>query len=124
MPTTFHHLISVISLTSVMGCSSTHPNLIPSTGPDTLAVYQQHVASGSAQPRMIRPLHSDTQDLAGYTRDAANEIKLIFPRLPNPELVLYVFPHFSPKGRPVPGYATSFLLYDKDEYALPGEIAP
>ena len=106
------------------GCSSTSPNIIPSTGPDTLDVYQAHVASGSAQPRMYRPVHSETRDLAGYTRDSANEINLKFPRLPNPELVLFVFPHFSPKGRPVPGYSTTFLMYDKDEYALPGEVAP
>ena len=73
---------------------------------------------------MTRPLHSDSQDLAGFTREAANELQVKFPRLPNPELVLYVFPHFSPKGRPIPGYTTSFLLYEKDEYALPGEITP
>ena len=73
---------------------------------------------------MFRPIHSDKRDLAAYTRDAANEIQQLFPRLPNPELVLYVFPHLTPKGRPVPGYTTSFLMYEKDEYALPGEIAP
>ncbi len=117
--------IAWISLTgmSLSGCS-TYPNIIPDSGPTTLDVYENHVLSTGAQPRMYRPVHSERRDLAGYTRDAANEIDLKFPRLPNPELVLYVFPHFSPKGRPIPGYSTSFLLYEADPYALPGEIAP
>jgi conjugative transfer region lipoprotein (TIGR03751 family) len=61
-------------------------------------------------------------DLYGYTRDAQSEIEALFPRLPNPTLVLYVFPHLTgAEGAPVPGYATSFPLYPGVEYALPGE---
>ncbi len=126
MPTRFRRFgsaLGLISLSLLNGCSTT-PNVIPSTGPDTLAVYQGHIATIGEQPRMARPLQGGRTDLAGYTRDSANEIDLTFPRLPNPELVLYVFPHFSPKGRPIPGYSTSFMLYEKDAYALPGEIVP
>ena len=115
--------LAIIWISLLSGCSST-PNVIPNSGPDTLAVYETHIATSSTQPRMYRPVYSEQRDLAGYTRDAANEINLKFPRLPNPELVLYVFPHLSPKGRPVPGYSTAFMLYEKDEYALPGEVAP
>ena len=61
-------------------------------------------------------------NLAGYTRTAATEIDAIFPRLPNPDLVMYVFPHLSEQGAPVPGYATSFPMYERIEYALPGEV--
>jgi conjugative transfer region lipoprotein (TIGR03751 family) len=74
--------------------------------------------------RGCRPYHDGDRDLVGYTRDSSNEINQLFPRLPNPELVIYVFPHINAKGRPIPGYSTSFLLYEKDEYALPGEVAP
>lgn len=143
--------IASISLTLLLGglsgCSSTSPNIVPSTGPDTLTVYQNHVAGVRSEPkktpddaesdgssagsvqdqdcaRGCRPLHNEDRDLAGYTREAKNEISLVFPRLPNPELVLYIFPHINGKGRPIPGYSTSFLLYEKDEYALPGEVAP
>ena len=59
--------------------------------------------------------------LHGYTRDAANELNIRFPRLPNPTLVMYVFPHLSAEGTPVPGYSTVFQLYDRAHYALPGE---
>ena len=30
-----------------------------------------------------------------YTRTAANEIRNLFPRLPNPDLVMYVYPHLA-----------------------------
>ncbi|MEN8196657.1 MAG: TIGR03751 family conjugal transfer lipoprotein, partial [Pseudomonadota bacterium] len=60
-------------------------------------------------------------DLAGYTRDANNEIRSVFPTLPNPTLVMYVYAHLTAQGHPVPGYATAFQLYEKNHYALPGE---
>ena len=70
-----------------------------------------------------RPLQVDVTDLAGYTRDAFNELDAHFPRLPNPTLVMYVFPHLAGAERvPVPGYATTFPMYRQVEYALPGEV--
>ncbi|WP_243830814.1 TIGR03751 family conjugal transfer lipoprotein [Thiosulfatimonas sediminis] len=56
-----------------------------------------------------------------YTRDVMSETDMLFPMLPNPSLVMYVYPHISHSGVPVPGYATSFKLYETDHYALPGE---
>jgi conjugative transfer region lipoprotein (TIGR03751 family) len=68
-----------------------------------------------------RPLPAD-YDLIGYTRQANNEINQIFPRLANPTLVIYIYPHLSGSERhPVPGYSSAFSLYEKTEYALPGE---
>ena len=59
----------------------------------------------------------------GFVREAANEIDTIFPRLPNPTLVMYIFPHLSGSERtPVPGYVTTFPFYERVEYALPGEV--
>jgi conjugative transfer region lipoprotein (TIGR03751 family) len=73
---------------------------------------------------------SDTNDistheveLSDYTRRSSNEIQGLFPRLPNPDLVMYVFPHLAgPEAVAVPGYATSFPMYEHTEYALPGEV--
>ena len=59
---------------------------------------------------------------AGYTRTAQNEIYRQFHRLPNPDLVMYVFPHLAGTDPvPVPGYSTVFPLYQRVQYALPGE---
>ena len=69
-----------------------------------------------------RQLPNADGGLHGYTRDAWREIEILFPRLPNPTLLMYVFPHLSRDGAPVPGYSTAFPLYDRDHYALPGEL--
>ncbi|WP_032959110.1 TIGR03751 family conjugal transfer lipoprotein, partial [Bordetella hinzii] len=59
---------------------------------------------------------------AAYTRTAANEIQRQFHRLPNPDLVMYVFPHLAGTDPvPVPGYSTVFPLYQRVQYAMPGE---
>jgi len=124
MPIKYPHKIllsaTLISLSLLTGCS--RQKLIPDTGDEILNVYKNHVGSTDIVPKMFRQLRNDRRDLTGYTRDANNEISQQFPRLPNPELSLYVFPHFSRKGHPVPGYSSAFLMYEKDEYALPGEL--
>jgi len=61
-------------------------------------------------------------DVPSYARTAANELELLFPRLPNPDVYIYVPPHLATELRiPVPGYTTAVPLYDRVEYALPGE---
>lgn len=71
-----------------------------------------------------RPLATGTADLAGYTRTAGNEVDALFSRLPNPALVMYVYPHLGPHGAPVPGYSTLVPMYESVHYALPGEMPP
>jgi len=42
-----------------------------------------------------------------------------FKKLPNPELSLYVYPHFAGQDQvPVPGYFTGFSVYERDNYEL------
>ena len=61
-------------------------------------------------------------DAPAYARTAANELELLFPRLPNPDVFIYVPAHLATELRiPVPGYTTAVPLYDRVEYALPGE---
>lgn len=45
-----------------------------------------------------------------------------FARVPNPDLVMVVYPHLAKGKYPVPGYVTVFPMYETVEYALPGEI--
>ena len=62
-------------------------------------------------------------DADTYTRTAANELELLFPRLPNPDIYIHVLPHLATGERvPVPGYTTAVPLYERVEYALPGEL--
>jgi conjugative transfer region lipoprotein (TIGR03751 family) len=93
-----------------------------------LEMYAAHLGSVGdralleARLALRRPLADDEVDAADYTRTAQNEIEALFVRLPNPDLVLYVFPHLAGEEEgPVPGYSTVFPLYERVLYALPGE---
>lgn len=122
-------IIGWISL-ALGGCASTKESVLPQDGPSMKAIYDTHFEGmGADDPYVLRrelgtrPLGDDDIDLAGYSRTAHTELKTIFPRLPNPTLVMYVFPHLAGSERvPVPGYATTFTLYERVEYALPGEV--
>ena len=50
-------------------------------------------------------------DLSPQAADRA--LRRDFRKLPNPQLVLYVYPHFSAAGDPIPGYATWFTVYER-----------
>lgn len=76
--------------------------------------------------QFVRPINSTFANGAEnqhYTRTAANEATNLFPRLPNPDLVMYVFPHLTDtlEPVPVPGYTTVFPFYGRVQYAQPGE---
>jgi len=114
-------LISALGLISLAGCASTKEAVLPQDGPSMKAIYEGHIQEMNAQdPLSIRqelgdrPIPTSESVLHGYTRDSANEIDAIFPRLPNPTLVMYVFPHLAgEEAVPVPGYATAFPMYER-----------
>ena len=112
------------------GCAGTKDTVLPQDGPTMKAIYEAHLHEmNTRDPHVVRgelgdrPIVAGEAALSGYTRDAFNEIEVLFPRLPNPTLVMYVFPHLAGETRaPVPGYATAFPMYEQVEYALPGEV--
>ncbi len=67
-------------------------------------------------------VNGHTLNLEAYTRTAVSELNVLFPLLPNPTLVMYVYPHLAEERAGVPGYVTQFRFYARDEYALPGEV--
>jgi conjugative transfer region lipoprotein (TIGR03751 family) len=81
---------------------------------------------GTSRPvdSTIEPLvvKGNALNLEDYTRTAVSELNVLFPLLPNPTLVMYVYPHLAEERAGVPGYVTQFRLYERDEYALPGEF--
>ena len=119
-----------ITLISLAACVSSKDTLLPSDGISMKTIYTEHFNAIGLRDTLnvrkelkSRPLEADVADLGGYLRDAYNELDAHFPRLPNPTLVMYVFPHLAGAERvPVPGYATTFPMYRQVEYALPGEV--
>jgi conjugative transfer region lipoprotein (TIGR03751 family) len=124
-------IVTLISLLTACA-SQTKDDLLPQTGPTMEEVYRNHennlsagTSNGQSAFARIRERQAGNYDadLDGYTRDANREIQQQFPRLPNPTLVMFVYPHLSTSSRlPVPGYSTAFPLYERPEYALPGEM--
>ena len=138
----FRGKVLALCFTTVLlsGCLGNKESILPQDGPTMLDVYDQHFTGSSdtvLRPNTAerhsnqlllidksRPLHSGNRDLHGYTRTAHDEIESIFTRLPNPTLILYVYPHLTSQGgHPVPGYTTAFPFYESTEYALPGEAS-
>jgi conjugative transfer region lipoprotein (TIGR03751 family) len=115
----------------ISGCSSDIEDIIPQGGPTIVDIYDQALKSsgqGDDDPldhaREAAASQARLDDVSDYTRTAKNEIDNLFPTLENPDLVMYVFPHLTSDERlPVPGYATSFPLFERTEFALPGESA-
>ena len=117
-----------ISLAAVLSACAGGHAVLPEEGRTMLEIYANHlgaVGDGAlleARLALRRPLTDDEIDLKSYTRTAENEIKTLFVRLPNPDLVLYVFPHLATGDEvPIPGYSTVFPMYERVIYALPGE---
>ena len=121
------------ALLVLSGCATDPEKLLPHGDATMLDIWNQQAAGSGDEPgrrlldarQTLRPpLQSPVPviDQTGYTRTVQSEIYRQFQRLPNPDLVLYVFPHLSgSESVPVPGYSTVFPLYQRVQYALPGE---
>lgn len=126
-------LAALVAATVLASCTTNKEKLLPHGQTTMLDIWQRETGrSGQrqlldARQALRRPLTvPDSQALETegktYTRAASNEIYAQFKRLPNPDLVMYVFPHLGGSEHvPVPGYSTVFPLYEHVQYALPGE---
>lgn len=118
----------LISALLLVACTTTKDDVLPQDGPPMKQLYEDHFQRIGKQrldktrERFKRRPGIGNASLVGYVRDAHNEIRALFPEVPNPTLVMFVFPHLAgPKDVPIPGYATSFDMYERTEYALPGD---
>jgi len=126
------------------GCATKAPESVLREGPRMIDIYRGTNSSSEAEAVPVRIAQPETrcrwwlfswpcaapeaepvqgaEPEPSYARTAANELALLFPRLPNPDVFIYVTPHLATESRlPVPGYTTAVPLYDGVEYALPGE---
>ncbi|HCT7642083.1 TPA: TIGR03751 family conjugal transfer lipoprotein [Morganella morganii] len=132
-------LVLPLAVAVLGGCATSKEKLLPHGDHTMMDIWNQNAGDGGgarqvarrqlldARQSLRRPL-SDVDVQAApaeqmrYTRTARNEVQLQFQRLPNPDLVMYVFPHLAGTDPvPVPGYTTVFPLYQRVQYAMPGE---
>ncbi|MEB1631998.1 TIGR03751 family conjugal transfer lipoprotein [Xanthomonas campestris] len=134
-------LASALLLALLGGCATSKEDLLTHGDRSMMDIWQQETGDGAvggagqvahrllldARQSLRRPLtDADVQaapaEQMRYTRTALNEVYRQFQRLPNPDLVMYVFPHLAGTDPvPVPGYSTVFPLYQRIQYAMPGE---
>ncbi|OUY25893.1 conjugal transfer protein [Klebsiella pneumoniae] len=114
------------------GCATSKEELLPAGEQTMLELWQGKTAGGgqrhalAARETLRRPLTVTEQqgmnaEAYSYSRTQESEISQQFPRLPNPDMEMYVFPHLAGGTSPVPGYSTVFPFYSRTQYALPGE---
>lgn len=134
-PRTWIEMITVVLIASaVTGCATDTEELLSHDGSTMMDVWNEHTSgsrSGQAAQQLLdarqalrRPLTEPLMpsSTTPYTRTAQTEIHQQFHRLPNPDLMMYVFPHWAgTESVPVPGYSTVFPLHQRVQYAMPGE---
>ncbi|MFC5079629.1 hypothetical protein VTH8203_00850 [Vibrio thalassae] len=121
------------AMTSVLiGCGTTvseKEEIIPTSDKSMKEIYEEHSTSSStantlSNQKLVvkRPATSEEMTINVYQYNNV-EKRPTFKRLPNPTLYIYFAPSLSKDGRlPIPAWMTEFQMYDKDEYALPGEL--
>lgn len=131
-------LTLVLALAALAGCATHKEELLPHGDSTMRDIWLRETGDGGTGQVATRRLLDARQGLrrlltdadvsatpavnTHYTRTALNEIRRQFHRLPNPDLVMYVFPHLAGTDPvPVPGYSTVFPLYRRVQYAMPGE---
>ena len=121
-------IITLSILTTILcGCASSNPPQSTVTEAD---IYHQAMQQSNAKSleaaRTLLPQIPLSQTNADVYADTAHNAKIRldkdFPMLPNPQTLVYVYPHLGPNGVPIPGYYTKFYLYAENHYALPGEV--
>ncbi|MFN3493641.1 MAG: TIGR03751 family conjugal transfer lipoprotein [Hydrogenophaga sp.] len=115
---------------SVAGPRESPLNEVTAGSPTVSEVYRGQASSATDAKDVRERLHSSSP-ARSLSKDDAREsaywtplepMQQRFSRVPNPDLVMVVFPHLAKGKYPVPGYVTVFPMYEQTHYALPGEI--
>lgn len=124
-------LISLSLVFSLTGCSSLVSSKMPQGSISMQQAYSEALngnnsGDGGSSDASLSHLRAKVQskgikktNYTDYTRTQKNEINSQFQRLPNPNVVMYIYPHLAGTGNeqvPVPGYSTVFSLYQGAHY--------
>lgn len=117
-------MAAIVVLISITGCAS-KDDIIPKSDKTGAEVYYEFM--GQQEGRDLR-IYTTPQtmgsepDMDAYVLH--NTPNPGYKLLPNPTLYLFVPAHITNRDRvPVPAYITEYKMFERDEYALPGEVA-
>ncbi|MDT3671765.1 MAG: TIGR03751 family conjugal transfer lipoprotein [Aromatoleum sp.] len=116
---------ATVAVVALGACSVAGPRKspLPDDGPTVEEIYRKRTSENQGmRAREALPLRPATEVLPGPVLEPAMlQLERRFARLPNPDLIMIVFPHLSRGKYPAPGYVTAFPMYERVEYLLPGE---
>ena len=120
----------ILGACSVTGTRESPLNEVTKDSPSALDIYRGAALPGSRDVHARESLQADGNTLPVAAQDAQKSpywnplepLRSRFTRVPNPDLVMVVYPHLAKGKYPVPGYVTIFPMYEENLYALPGEI--
>jgi len=122
--TSFRLVLCVAASGLIVACATDKERLLPSGNVPMMDVWHAQTSErgGSLAGRKLldarlvlrRPIPNVTENTGQYA----------FARLPNPDLVMYVFAHMAgDNAAPIPGYSTVFPMFGSVQYAMPGEAS-
>ena len=113
-------LISATLLLNLAGCTHLISSRMPSGSISMTQIYDEEI-NGNSDRSVVSEKNSLEQFRA---QNQENFVDASFPRLANPDIAMYVYPHLAGNENNqilIPGYWTRFPLYNEVHYALPGE---
>lgn len=117
-------LILLISL--MTACASQGKTFVDDQAPTMKAIYDSkfNTQEGLTRSDLQRDTGSILDENKNQGRRRPKQLIEDFYFLPNPVMKLYIYPHLTSAGTPVPGYSTAFRFYKSDQIALHGEVLP
>lgn len=128
MPGKTRILVVTVFLEALLSGCTTCANAIPNHEPTMAEIYEQTLYDTNSESIEKARLHVQKIQQAALNQsnpkaETAEYETTPFPMLPNPPLIMYVYPHLSSENEaPVPGYKTAFNLYERNYYAMEGEV--
>lgn len=117
--------LTVLALFSLVACAGNKQTITSDQLPTMKELYhQKYGIKNNERVSATRSIHSGKDDWNPETHSTLKNLNQAFRYLPNPLLTMYIFPHLTEAGTPVPGYTTFFKFYETDQIGLPGEFAP
>ncbi len=125
-------ITALFTLLVLAGCTSSNGRneklLLPDAGATTVELMTErsnpdgtHWGGGAVADYIGSPIVTGYAPNSSYTAAHVRELQRDFKRVPNPDVVGYVYPHINANEMPVSGYFTTFKLYNRDHFALTSE---
>ena len=113
--------IVTLAFLLLSGCMASKPFTQSETSMTMQQIYDAHFVNLKYDVNEFVFTRS-SEDTSASAQAIKDQVRQTFPTLKNPFLVMYVFPSLNTEdSTPIPGYWTTFPLYDTVEFALPGE---